>query len=196
MTEHTVRYNVRTAEYDPRKSVAVEPFEVDLARETPLMLKSIATVRRKGGPASRRLAELMLEHVPVKEHEHLAFTVRPQVFGLGHFPTQTPTMWHTDYAHNLEDVSRRLGIHTYTLITSGPRTLFLQDGDLDLPHHRKTADFSRAIRERPKFSAEPWTIVRFNATEVHTAVSWDTQTRQPRLFFRATYDPLVRQARY
>jgi len=155
-----------------------------------MLLAPLRQAQRTCGPASRKLISLLLDTVPRDELSHLRITVRAETLQPGQFPRETPASWHTDYGRSTTVLSRLKSVHTYAISTAEPRTLFFRQSEIWLPS-AKANNFNLRMVEaaHPTFSAEPWSIVRFNATELHTAVTWTGPGATSRLFVRATYDP-------
>lgn len=184
-------YNVRCDGFDPRAAIAIEPRELDLNLERKHYLLPWAVIDHAGGPLTRYLVDVVMAFVPPAEHKHILFTARPEL--IAGFPQSTPRTWHTDYAHGSRDTCQRQNVHNYAVITSAPCTMFLRESVICLPDTR-TSKFEAAFSQHAlsPFAIEPWSLVKFNATELHTATAWTGAAPTPRLFFRATYDPLRR----
>ncbi len=184
-------YNVRCDGYNPRDAIAIEPVPVNIELEVLQTHVSWPTLRRRAGPTSLYLAEAIMAHVPAAERDKIKFTTRPEL--ITGFPSRgLTTAWHVDYAHGVFNVSRQRRVHNYLLVTANPGTQFLQESEVWFPNvcrREKTAEAIAQSAVTP-FQIEPWTLVKFNATELHTAVRWSGAEPSPRLFFRATNDAI------
>ncbi len=182
-------FNIRTPQSDPRivlHELQLEP--VDWKAELPSEYRRLQpTGRRLGkipagnyGPFTRKLIELVAE---IEGHRNLGITVRKALLIAGQKPAKLKS-WHTDFSRNYSR-EQCVGIRNYLFLNAGPTTRFLQATDVEL-------ESARAVDpEWPTFNIKPWTLVCYNATEVHTSTTAETSGGL-RFFFRATVDTVRR----
>lgn len=179
-------FNVRTPETDPHTVLhTVDRVELDLAAEKACEYRRPLQVAGrwcgKGasvayGPFTRQLIALVAQ---LEGHYNFGVTVRKARLAQGMKPAMLKH-WHTDFAHN-RTLEQCMAVRNYLFVSAEPGTRFLEDANVEL------ANANAISSSLPTFQIKPWTLIRYNATEIHTSVNAES-TGGWRYFFRATVD--------
>jgi len=126
------------------------------------------------GPFTQQLIALVAE---IEGHRHFGVCVRKERVIAGQRPAVLKH-WHTDFGSNRKQ-GQRSEVRNYLFVSCEPGTMFLNEGPVE--------EIPGSDRPPDCFQIKPWTLICYNATELHCSVAASV-TGAIRYFFRATVD--------